>query len=776
MNKEFIIDRVRKSARKENQIVAHIYASEKALESYDMVVQINSGKKVSRLRSECMVGGIVSFARIEMSDMDMDRNLAVMIDIPDTMTALDVVTIWAVNKNRDDVNSKGKRSSLLLWRGTGRKIYKILDRLNTNVNSAMVVDGQLLIKGWCVHHEELDIELYAGDRLAKLTKISMVSRPDIALQFPEYEGDDCVGFVVNMPLPKETVRLRICELADEDEAVLSTIQRIHWIDGEIPVTTKVKLQKSLHKLQRYHSNMGLEATAKSLKDKLHNKLKPRDMSYDSWAKNRLRERYSRAQAEMNKSATAKEQLCAGYTLIHRPGISITRDAYVQYNRMIEAGLKAGEPYEIIYSDNDQLIKNNKAKTYVNPSFKPDYNIDLLRSYNYIGEAFVVSEKFLKECGYLSQGLSVNDIHRLLLMAYEKQAKVGHVQEVLYHVPAGDGGENPSKEVKGSSNSGYDVALGKKNLESHYEAMGIRADVEIIHTKDMPNAMDTGYYQTTYQLQGKPKVSIVIPNKDHKSELEKCIKSIQTVNTYDNYEIIVVENNSVEEGTFQYYRELEARTPQVKILRWDREFNYSAINNYGVDNATGDYLLLLNNDIEIINPNTIESMLGMCQRQDVAAVGGRLYYEDNTIQHMGVIVGFGGVAAHAFTGMAEAEIHEARSYTACDYSAVTAACLMVRREDYLKVGGFDENCAVAFNDVDFCLKLRQLDKLIVYNPEAKLYHYESKSRGIEDTLKKQERFMGEIDWFVGKWPDIVRNGDPYYNKNLTMKTTGYQVRY
>ena len=272
------------------------------------------------------------------------------------------------------------------------------------------------------------------------------------------------------------------------------------------------------------------------------------------------------------------------------------------------------------------------------------------------------------------------------------------------------------------------------------------------------------------------MSIVIPNKDHKSDLEKCIESIRNVNTYHNYEIIVVENNSVEEETFQYYRELEARAPQVKVLRWDREFNYSAINNYGVDNATGDYLLLLNNDIEIINPNTIESMLGMCQRQDVAAVGGRLYYEDNTIQHMGVIVGFGGVAAHAFTGMAEAEIHEARSYTACDYSAVTAACLMVRREDYLKVGGFDENCAVAFNDVDFCLKLRQLDKLIVYNPEAKLYHYESKSRGIEDTLKKQARVMGEIDWFVGKWPDIVRNGDPYYNKNLTMKTTGYQVRY
>ena len=215
---------------------------------------------------------------------------------------------------------------------------------------------------------------------------------------------------------------------------------------------------------------------------------------------------------------------------------------------------------------------------------------------------------------------------------------------------------------------------------------------------------------------------------------------------------------------------------MHVVYWDKEFNYSAINNYGATFAKGEYILLLNNDTEIINEDCLEELLGYCMRSDVGAVGARMYYEDDTIQHAGVVIGFGGIAGHCFvlqprgtTGYCH------RIICAQDYSAVTAACMMVKRSAFEEVGGLTEELAVAFNDIDFCMKLRTAGYLIVYNPYAELYHYESKSRGLEDTPEKVARFNKEIQIFERRWPDIMRDGDPYYNPNLTLKSQDFSLK-
>ena len=216
--------------------------------------------------------------------------------------------------------------------------------------------------------------------------------------------------------------------------------------------------------------------------------------------------------------------------------------------------------------------------------------------------------------------------------------------------------------------------------------------------------------------------------------------------------------------------------EVRMVYWDGVFNYSAINNYGASFAKGEYLLLLNNDTEIINSDCLEELLGYCMRKDVGAVGARLYYEDDTIQHAGVVIGFGGIAGHCFVQQKRGTTGYChRIICAQDYSVVTAACMMVKKSAFDAVGGLSEELAVAFNDIDFCMKLRKAGYLIVYNPYAELYHYESKSRGLEDTPEKVARFNKEIATFEKKWPEILKNGDPYYNPNLTLKSQDFSLK-
>ena len=315
---------------------------------------------------------------------------------------------------------------------------------------------------------------------------------------------------------------------------------------------------------------------------------------------------------------------------------------------------------------------------------------------------------------------------------------------------------------------YAFEAGRKAVEAHYHRVGIPAHVE--------HAQFYGMYHTVYDWKETPLISIIIPNKDHIDDLQKCMNSIYEKSDYHNYEFVIVENNSTEQETFAFYKKITSEHDNVKVVYYKGEFNYSKINNFGVSEANGEYLLLLNNDTEMINADCLTEMVHYCMREDVGIVGARLYYADDTIQHAGAVIGFGGMAGHTFIGKSRYDIgYFGRIVCAQDYSAVTAACLMTKRSVYEAVGGLDEKYQVAFNDIDYCLKVRKLGKLVVYNPYAELYHYESKSRGLEDIPEKVERFSGEVERLVTNWPEYFKKGDPYYNKNLTLDNSDFSLR-
>ena len=410
---------------------------------------------------------------------------------------------------------------------------------------------------------------------------------------------------------------------------------------------------------------------------------------------------------------------------------------------------------LIYTDEDKITMEGDA--YFEPAFKPDFNIDLLRSDNYICHITVVKKTLLEEAGLLRPEYDGAQDHDFVLRCAEKTDEIYHIPKVLYHWRS-----HPNSTSEDPESKRYAFEAGKNAVRDHYRRIGIEAEVEDA------NPMYPGFYRSRFVIKGDPKISIIIPNKDHIDDLDKCIRSVISRSSYRNWEIIIAENNSEEPETFRYYEELQKTDERIRVITWEGTFNYSAINNFAVSFAEGEYLLLLNNDIEVITENWMEEMLGYCQRDDVGIVGAKLYYPDHTIQHAGVILGLGGIAGHIHSGAGkDSPGYLAKLITAQDLSAVTAACMMVPRELYLQAGGMDEAYAVAFNDVDFCMKVRALGKLIVFTPYAELFHYESKSRGMEDTPEKQMRFLGEIRRFENKWKEVLEKGDPYYSPNLTL---------
>ena len=417
--------------------------------------------------------------------------------------------------------------------------------------------------------------------------------------------------------------------------------------------------------------------------------------------------------------------------------------------------------DMIYSDEDKISMDDSE--FFQPHFKSDFNIDMLRGTNYFCHLTVVKRELYEQAGNLRGAYDGAQDYDFVLRCVEHARKVKHIARVLYHWRAhkDSTAENPESKL-------YAFEAGARAVQAHFDRIGIRA--KVTSTKYL------GIYKSKYEFDERPLVSIIIPNKDHIEDLDKCISAIEEKGTYKNLEYIIVENNSEKKETFTYYDSLQKKNPKVKVVTWDGPFNYSAINNYGVSFAKGEFYLFLNNDTEIINEDCIEELLGYCLRPDVGAVGARLFYEDGTIQHAGVVVGMQGVAGHESAG----EPHESPGYfgraiIAHDCSAVTAACVMVKKEVFEIVGGFDSKLAVAFNDIDFCLKVRKAGYLIVYNPYAELYHYESKSRGQEDTEEKIRRFQREIEIFHEKWYDFLLKGDPYYNPNLTLAETNFGLR-
>ena len=415
--------------------------------------------------------------------------------------------------------------------------------------------------------------------------------------------------------------------------------------------------------------------------------------------------------------------------------------------------------DVVYTDEDKVTSD--LKEHFQPHFKPDFNPDLLCSNNYICHLFVVKRSLALKLGGQDPAYDGAQDYDFIFRCTEEAEKIVHIAKILYHwrVHQASTADNPTSKM-------YAFDAGKRAIEAHLERIGAKAEVS--HTKDL------GFYRVKYQVQGNPKVSIVIPNKDEKETLKKCLESIWQKTTYSNYEIILVENNSTTREIRDYYQELDGKNG-VRVVYWDKEFNYSAINNFGISYAKGEYILCLNNDITVISPEWMEELLANCQRPEVGIVGARLYYPDNTIQHAGIVLGMGGCAGSLFVGLARSRggyLHKAALQQ--DLSAVTAACFMVKKEAFEKVGGFEEKLAVAFNDVDFCLKVRHAGYLVVYDPYAELYHHESKTRGYENTEAKKRRFQEEIEYMRCHWmPDILR--DPYYNENLSLKASDYSLR-
>ena len=426
----------------------------------------------------------------------------------------------------------------------------------------------------------------------------------------------------------------------------------------------------------------------------------------------------------------------------------------------EAAMKSQGNADVLYTDEDKVAAD--LSEYFQPHFKPDFSPDLLRSNNYICHLFVVKRLLAVSVGGQRKEFDGAQDYDFILRCCEQAKSIVHIPKILYHwrVHKASTADNPASKR-------YAFEAGKRAIEAHLKRMKVTGTVSA--TKDL------GFYRVKYKVQGNPFISIVIPNKDNMGILKRCIDSIQSKSTYRNYEVIIVENNSKEPDTFAYYKSIDGKNG-ISVIYWEEEFNYSRINNYGIMHAKGDYIVCLNNDISVITPDWMEELLGNCQRKEVGITGARLYFPDNTIQHAGIVVGMGGSAGSMFVGMSRNRtgyMHKAAIQQ--NLSAVTAACFMVKRQAFEQAGGFDEKLAVAFNDVDFCLRVRQAGYLVVYNPDAQMYHDESKTRGYEDTPEKQARFQKEKDYLRSRWPEIMEQGDPYYNRNLSLEKCDYTIQ-
>ena len=415
-----------------------------------------------------------------------------------------------------------------------------------------------------------------------------------------------------------------------------------------------------------------------------------------------------------------------------------------------------EGADFVYTDEAFFKLNQHELTAVN--FKPDYAPDSLLATNYISHFVAVKRSLLDRCGYFRSCFEGSQHHELILRLTDTAEKVFHIPKVLYYRRLHKGSGSDTCE-----NRAHALESGKRAVECFLKEKGITATVST-------PADGKKVYRIKYELPSEhPLVSIIIPNCDHVDDLRTCISSIQERTTYRNYEIVVCENNSKEPALFEYYDEIQ-RESNVNVIIWPGTgFNWAAINNYAIRNsAKGDYILLMNNDTEVISPDWIQEMLMYAQRNDVGLVGAMLYYPDDTVQHAGVILGVRETAGHGFVGVRRGRAgYMGRLLYAQNLSAVTGACMMMRRSVYEEMNGIDEIFAVDLNDIDYCMRIRKAGYLIVWTPFCELYHAESKSRGFAVSREERARSKREKQLFLSRWEGEIAKGDPYYNPNLSL---------
>lgn len=493
----------------------------------------------------------------------------------------------------------------------------------------------------------------------------------------------------------------------------------------------VKYKKIFDKALAYFKKNGVRETMRRICRKF---LLMCPVDYDRWLrKHRLSQKENRIlrrqygaiieQIECCSSPEAALRAKKPYVLIVQEGSRLEEDALPLFAETVSKNLQA----DLFYCDSDRLLADG---THVSePLLKPDFDDILLEGMSYVNGGFLVKRELLRECGQEIIS-SIRDsaywAYRLFCICSQRSRGIQHIAKVLYHAPA-------------------EEAILYRDIKK-----------QVVQEK-------------------QPMVSVLIPNKDQADMLKNCVQSIGACADGIQYEILILENNSQEEETFACYQELE-ESGRARILYWKEGFNYSAVNNYGAAQAVGDYLLFLNNDTQMQSRDAIAQMLSLAQREDVGAVGAKLLYPDGTIQHAGVILGYGGIAGHVFEGMTEAEVSDIPwSRAVRQYSAVTAACMMVKKEIFEAVGGFDENLRVAYNDIDLCLRIRAEGKKVLYTPFAVLTHYESATRGLELTKEKAQRVNKEAELFCARWEKELAAGDSFYNPNLTLEKNDYSLR-
>lgn len=432
--------------------------------------------------------------------------------------------------------------------------------------------------------------------------------------------------------------------------------------------------------------------------------------------------------EKIKSADEISKVDTKYTLLANSKIDIPDYFFNELGELNDE--------DIIYFDNDFVI-NGK---YSNPSFKPDYSRDTILGVNYVGHMILIKANLLKK-------INTKDIYKIMLYTIGKKLNIKHISKIMYH---------DYKEIENN----YDTL--KEYIKNN------KIDAKIVKNPDkITNTV-------IYNVKDEPLISIIIPTKDHVDILKRCLDSIFEKTTYKNYEVILIDNNSEEQETFDLIKEYQKKYTNFKSKRIECEFNYSYLNNEAVKIAKGEYLVLLNNDTEVVTPEWLDIMLGYAQKKHIGVVGAKLLFPDDTIQHIGIIMGKGGLAGHAHYGAKKDLITNGYELKIpYDVSACTAACIMIKKSKYLEVGGLEEELKVAFNDVDFNMKILFKGYNNIILPNVVLYHYESKSRGLDTSPEKQKRFVQEWAFVENKWKKYI-DYDPYYNANYS-KNDDYMLK-
>ena len=426
--------------------------------------------------------------------------------------------------------------------------------------------------------------------------------------------------------------------------------------------------------------------------------------------------------------------------------------------------------DYIYCD-ETTFKNGDINKMLTMHFKPDYAVDNLRANNYICHFSVFAKRLLEGEELFRSRFDGSQDHDMILRMTDRAKHIVHIPKLLYYWRCHEGSVASGIDAKP-----YVVAAAKGAVADHLRRHGF-THFQITSTR----AFET-IFKIRYEIIGDPMISIVIPNKDHAADLKRCITSILEKSTYENYEIVIVENGSETKEIFDYYTSLK-EYDNIRVVTYEKPegqngFNYSAVNNFGVKQTKGDYILLLNNDTEVITVNWMEELLMYAQREDVGAAGAKLYYGNKTIQHAGVVLQLGvhRTAGHSHYGQSRENLgYMGRLCYAQNVSAVTGACLLVKKSLFEEVGGLDESFAISLNDVDFCLKLREKGLLNVFTPFAELYHYESVSRGLDDSGEKAERYNRESAHFREKWKTVLEKGDPYYNPNFSLDRSDFALK-